>query len=582
MNALQLVNKYLHPYRQNGHEVNPVYCPFCRGGQKRDKYSFFLNLEKETFICHRSKCGKQGHLTQLLRYFGEEKPMEIYRPVKNYKKPILTSNSLPEDVINYAALRKISKQTLEDWKVLGKDGNVIHQYFDENNELVFLKYRPARKLKEGERKAWREKDAKPILYGMWRVDNTRPLVITEGEFDTLSVHEAGYKNVVSVPSGSKDFEWVDNCWEWLSGIKKIILWGDNDEPGREMVKSLIAKIGEEKCYIVDAEMKDANELLYRKGPDAVINAIENAKPVPFEGLIDLSAITPENDKDMPKIKSNIKWLDKLIGGWLLGELSIWTGKRGEGKSTFLGQVILEALDQGESVCAYSGELTARRFQDWVHRQAAGPENIEFKLDYSTGKEYPLIQKEVHDQIRQWYKGRLFLYDNTINFHNSEENSIIRVFSYAVRRYDCKLFLVDNLMTARFDGIDERDYYRRQSEFVGELVRFAKSFNVHVHLVAHPKKTSSDLDNDDISGTADITNRADNVFSVKRVDKEVDAEVKLLKNRSDGIRGKKLGFKFDEASKRFWMPSEPESRLKRYGWESVERWQEENWTAPWDN
>ena len=572
MNPLQFANTYLQPYKRKGNEIAARYCPYCKGNGK-DKYTFYLNVDKQTFICHRGSCNKQGHFTELCRDFGEEPDnmkYEIYKPVKQYKKPQIKTSKLSQKAIKYAQLRKITEKTLEDWKVTEKNGNFVFNYYDENNELVFVKYRPARKIKKGERKAWREKDGKPILYGMWKVDKQYPLVICEGEFDALALSQAGVKNAVSVPSGNNDFTWIDLCWDWLQGIDKIIIFGDKDEPGKEMEKKLIAKLGEERCYTTENKYKDANELLFKEGPEAVRKAVENAQPVPLEGLIDLSTITPQDDSMLPKIKSNIKWLDKLIGGWILGELSIWTGKRGEGKSTFLGQVLLEALETGNSVCAYSGELTAQRFQNWIHLQAAGAENIQTKIDDYTGKEYQYISKSIHDKIREWYKGRFFLYDNSINFKNAGENSIIKVFTYAAKRYDCKLFLVDNLMTARFDGLSEKDYYRRQSEFVGELVRFAKAFNVHVHLVAHPKKTKEELDNDSVSGTSEITDRADNVFAVKRLEgKDIDTEIKILKNRSDGVRNKSLGFNFDEKSKRFWIPSEPGTRVKKYRWQDYE-------------
>jgi len=574
--SFELADRYLKPYRQNGDEIYARYCPFCGGGQRKDKYTFCFNVRKETYICHRGKCGEKGTFRQLARYFGEEAEMRGYeipsKPKKQYKKPKIETSKLSKKAIEYAGKRKISQQTLKDWKVEEKNKNIVFKYFDENNELVFVKYRPAKKLKKGERKAWREKDGKPILYGMWLIDKDKPLVITEGEFDALAVYEAGYKNVVSVPSGNKDFTWVDTCWDWLQDIQKIIIWGDNDEPGREMVKKLIPKLGEEKCFLVETKYKDANEMLYREGKDAVIETVNNAKPVPLEGLIDLADVKPVNDSDLPKIKSNIKWIDKFCGGWIMGELSVWTGKRGEGKSTFLGQVLLEAVNEGNSVCAYSGELTAQRFQNWIHLQAAGPKNIEYVEDKVTGKQYPKISREIHEKIRNWYRGKIFLYDNTINFENTEENSIIKVFTYAVKRYDCRLFLVDNLMTARFDGINERDYYRRQSEFVGELVRFAKSFNVHVHLVAHPKKTKDDLDNDSISGTGDIPNRADNVFAIKKVSEEenYDTELTVLKLRGDGrYIGESIGLCFDVKSRRFYEPSQPENRVKKYGWQDME-------------
>ena len=34
------------------------YCPYCNGGQNRDKNTFSINLKTGTFHCFRSSCGK--------------------------------------------------------------------------------------------------------------------------------------------------------------------------------------------------------------------------------------------------------------------------------------------------------------------------------------------------------------------------------------------------------------------------------------------------------------------------------------------------------------------------------------------
>ncbi len=42
-----------------------LYCPFCHGGEHRDKYSFAINERTGAYICFRSKCGAKGHINQL-------------------------------------------------------------------------------------------------------------------------------------------------------------------------------------------------------------------------------------------------------------------------------------------------------------------------------------------------------------------------------------------------------------------------------------------------------------------------------------------------------------------------------------
>lgn len=574
MNVYDFARKYMGQYKVKGDEIKATLCPYCKGGTHGDKETFALSISKLTYNCKRGSCNKSGTFWQLCRDFGEEADRqdnyEVFSKAKKvYKKPETKINPVTSQAEQYLALRKISKATLDKCGVGTDDkGNITFPYYDEINELVYIKFRPSRKLEKGDMKAWREADTKPILYLMNLCSIDKPLIITEGEIDTLSLIEAGIENTVSVPSGAEDLTWLDTCWNWLQQFNNIILFGDNDEPGREMIQKLIVRLGAYRCYTIPTELykgcKDANEILFRHGKEALKQAVDNAKPIPLAGLIDLSEVKPFDVKNVQRVKSNIAFLDKAIGGFLMGELSIWTGKRAHGKSTLLGQLMLESVEQNTPVCAYSGELRADRFQYWINLQAAGSNNTSHYYDPVRSKEIAYISDEVSEKILNWYRGKFFLYDNNITDHNAEETSILKVFEYAVKRYDCKVFLVDNLMTAKYDTINEGDYYRSQSNFVGELVSFAKRYNVHIHLVAHPRKTHGSLDNEDISGSGDITNRADNVFSVERVQEvEFDVILKVLKNRSEGAT-EKIGLKYNPICRRLYIPSLGDG--KRYGWE----------------
>ena len=108
----------------------------------------------------------------------------------------------------------------------------------------------------------------------------------EGEIDAMSGHEAGIPNCVSVPSGAEDLTWLDTCFEWLRQFKAVYLFGDNDDPGKEMIQKLTVRLSDYRLFIVSHPCKDCNELLYREGPEAVKRAYDNAKEVPVYGLID--------------------------------------------------------------------------------------------------------------------------------------------------------------------------------------------------------------------------------------------------------------------------------------------------------
>lgn len=124
----------------------------------------------------------------------------------------------------------------------------------------------------------------------------------------------GYTNVVSVPDGApRDVkegalpdpeEDVKFSYLWASrGVLdmavRIIIATDSDGPGQALSEELARRLGRERCWRVkwppaeagtaDApvkapSLKDANEVLMAKGPDALKAAVEGAEPYPIRGL----------------------------------------------------------------------------------------------------------------------------------------------------------------------------------------------------------------------------------------------------------------------------------------------------------
>lgn len=294
-----------------------------------------------------------------------------------------------------------------------------------------------------------------------------------------------------------------------------------------------------------------------------------AKVEPSGGLLNLADVKRRNLRDIPRTLSGFPALDKALGGFRAGELTVWTGRRGEGKSTVLGQILVESVDQGCKVCAYSGELDAARFKSWITVQAAGPDRLERRQDPETEADFYFVPAPVSALIDEWWDRKFYLYDLGVSSAH-DEDSILNEFEYAHRCLGCDAFLVDNIMTARLKA--DRDYYRAQSMFTRRLAEFCKATKSHVHLVAHPRKAErgkSVDDSDEVSGAADITNLADNVISVRRLPEATDhdTELSVLKAREQGVRGK-IGLCFDPPSRRFYTPHSGPN--KKYGWEYMQQ------------
>lgn len=306
------------------------------------------------------------------------------------------------------------------------------------------------------------------------------------------------------------------------------------------------------CQSVYRGCTSVRELRDTHGLSAVENLWRDAEEVPPYGLLEISGVEQVDIARQPHLKSGIPDLDRLIGGLYDGELSIWTGKRKEGKSTLLGLPILSAIREGRRACVYSGELPDRRYKAWLLTMAAGPAYLTEGVT-DTGKPVWTPRPDIARQIDLWWKDRLFLFDNrAAGVHQPEK--LLGLMRYAWKRYGCSMFVVDNLMTLDLPG---EDYYRAQSRFVGQLVDFAHETKAHVHLVAHRRKGGAGKggkgDSDEVSGSGDITNRADNTFAVSRDMDDgspFDAALEVLANRDFGETGI-LHLKFDARSRRYY-------------------------------
>jgi len=522
-------------------------CPICGGGDHRDQGTFSVNISTGAWNCKRGSCqginGKhEGSFRDLCNYFGEEAPVGYTLPQKTkqqkriYKKPDPeTLKPLTEEIITYCARRHISEETLKDWNISAdKYGNMVFPFY-RDGDLIFVKYRrpkafsvveeeyeaKLKTLKPGEdkppkpMKEWRMADTESILFGMDMVDFNKPLVITEGQFDALAVYEAGVSNVVSVPSGCEDLNWIDSCWEFLQKFNQIILFGDSDEPGMEMVATLSRRLGEDRCmipdeypeYIVGGKdenriCKDANEILYCYGPDFLKEMIESCEPAPIRGVLELSKIPFVDPTLVPRIMTRIPSLDNMIGGLGEGGLTIVSGKRGEGKSTLAGPIALNAIEEGYSVCAYSGELPGSKFLEWIMLQATESQYIAYKTDTRSGKNICYVEPDIQKRIRDYLDGKFYLYDNSVISEEKQTDCILKAFEACARRYGCKLFIVDNLMSALVSADEEN---KAQAKFTAQLKAFATKYKAHVICVAHPRKTAvgTTFSSDDVSGSSAI-------------------------------------------------------------------------------
>lgn len=588
MNEFEFVNKHLGAYKidRKNNEIQVETCPFCGNGSHNDKYSFSINYDKHLFKCWRGKCGARGTFDELCKQYGEvaeymkdfrKKRFERIERKKQYVKPKMQLENISKQALEYLKLRGISEGTISHFEIVSdKNGNIVFQYKNENGEHVLNKIRIPRKFVKGKdkTKTWQEGGGQPILLGMNKIDVTKSLVITEGEFDCLAVYESGYSNVVSIPFGTENMNWIDECWDFLEATSEVVLWYDNDEAGRKAVNEVARKIGIHKCKIAKSEYKDANVEMFKNGKEGVLKVIEEADFIPIQNLSKLSECKA---KKVQRILYGNQFLDYYLGGCRMGEIAIWTGKRGSGKSTVLNQTLCDTVEQKERVFIYTGELNNSKVKEWLERQLAGERYIVEKEDELTRRTEYVVDERIVPILEKWYDDYIFAYGDD---GEDDINSLLEVMEYAYRRYNVKRFVIDNLKTLEINSND--DINEKQKSVINKIRKFALQYEVHVDLVVHPRKTlKNELDDEDVGGTSSIIDLAHCIIEVAKIDQDKylekempedlrdkylnnDTRLGILKNREYGDTGVHGFYKFNHKSKRIYG----KHGAKSYSWEKL--------------
>lgn len=272
--------------------------------------------------------------------------------LENYKFPVDDSVEDNSNAIAYLKKRGFTEETIKFFDIgQTKKGDVQFKLKDINGRLVGVKYRHAHAVKHGESKYWWQGDCSPCysLFNINHIDITQPLCVTEGFMDAMAVWQSGFHNVVSIPGGATDLNWIKYGFDFLEKFKKIILWLDNDTAGEEGTKKIVQKLGEYRCYIVESpdyaqeaveeyykqfnqekpiRKTDANNVMIAIDGSAVLKMIADAKAVDNPRIKHLFDYEEMQLQNVPNISFGIKALNKVLYGNFQNTLTLVTGTAG--------------------------------------------------------------------------------------------------------------------------------------------------------------------------------------------------------------------------------------------------------------
>lgn len=236
--------------------------------------------------------------------------------------------------------------------------------------------------------------------------------------------------------------------------------------------------------------------------------------------------------------------DKMLGKFDLrpGEVTLWAGINGHGKTTLLSQIQLRGMEAGQKFGLASFEMKPALSMAKMSRQAAG-----------VGvPAIPYIRA-----FHRWTDNRLWIYDH---LGKVATKRVLAVATYMRRELGIDHLVIDSLMKC---GIGTDDY-TAQKDFVNDLCSVAQDTGLGIHLVVHMRKGENERsapDKFDVKGASEIVDLVDNLVicwkNVRKLAKseterdhdEPDAFVRIAKQRHHPWEGS-FAFWFDPDTQQF--------------------------------
>jgi len=530
--TVEIISQYVKLKKQGNNHIG--LCPF-----HNEKTPSFT-VSNKGYKCF--GCGKSGtdavaflmesqeiNYIQAIKIIAERYNIQIQQETKSYEKPLPRLELLPLSTIQYFEGRGISNNTLirlgvtqcNEWMPkAAKEVPAICFNYIKDGELINIKYR----AKDKDFKL--HKNAELIFYNLDSLKDETTAIIVEGEIDCLSLYEAGIYNVVSVPngagSGQLQLKYLDNCWQQFEDKEKIILFTDNDEPGRALQDELSRRLGKNRCYKVTYPegCKDANEILIKHGKPMLQSIIEQVKRWPIDGVLGMDDLY-ETVHDYyyngyPKgCAAGIGDFDELLS-FSGGQLTVVTGSPGSGKSEFIDYIVT-SLSRNHNwkfgVCSFENPAA-------IH--------VTKLMEKFIGLSFNFRKNPLHRMSVTQFEEAIYLTDEYFSFINISQadvtiHGILDKLNEMVLRTGIKGIIIDpwNYIEHMIPGgYTETQYI---SECLTKIKAFCLKYMVHVFLVAHPTKLQKDKSTGkyevptlySISGSAHFYNKTDNGITVYR-------------------------------------------------------------------
>ena len=330
--------------------------------------------------------------------------------------------------------------------------------------------------------SWKGSPKGTQLFGQ-HIGSGSHLIITEGEIDAMSVHEAycaRTKGVVAVSITSGVNACLNNLkanLKYINSFDRVTVFFDADDVGQEWAAKAVELIGPKARLVTGLGYKDANEAWVVRDGDAIRRAIDNAGKHTPEGVVqavDLldAVLNPEQDRglDLPWAGWNC-----ATEGLKPGELWLIAGGTGIGKSLFTRSMALNVASKGVKT-AYIG----------LEEKAST--TLERMLSEKLGCPFHLQSKEVRSEMKEQVKEAMKKFAPNLllldKFGSDSMESFISTVKHYVLNEECRVVFLDHFSLLA-DGIALNvDQRRAIDKSIKDLKTLAMDLEFTFVIVSH--------------------------------------------------------------------------------------------------
>ncbi|KAM4715079.1 twinkle mtDNA helicase [Anableps anableps] len=356
------------------------------------------------------------------------------------------------------------------------------------------------------------------------------VVVTGSELDTLAVSQGTGLPSVALPRGVSCLP--PALLPYLEQFKRVTLWLGGDIRSWEASKIFSRKLGLRRCTLVrpgEFQPCPLEALSQGKNLSRIVKA---SIPAAHKSIVSFKQLREDVFGELMNTDqvAGVKWtrfpeLNRILKGHRKGELTVFTGPTGSGKTTFISELALDLCMQGVNTLWGSFEINNVRLAKIMLTQFAMQrleENLE-QYDFWADKfeELPLYFMTFHGQ--------------------QNIKTVLDTMQHAVYLYDINHVIIDNLQFMMGQENLSVDKFAVQDHIIGVFRKFATNSSCHVTLIIHPRKEEDDreLQTASIFGSAKASQEADNVLILqekKLVTCPGRRSLQVTKNRFDGDVG----------------------------------------------